>query len=426
MSTFIEKLKIDTGSKKIYLTVVDFVLGDFSEGIFPFTDNLSKTQPIKNLILSNLEQSQIFLGKHYGTTGIEINKLLQDSNTNYIIEIPLGHLQFCNIADIVKLSHTHKIILTDLEEGNSYIFQWTDPKTKQLVKGKLEFFLKSNGLNIDNIFFASPSFTKTNFCREIKFYGFWIILTALCSPFILDIIENNSKEKYIELLKSKNYTTFAVFKNWRARKWRVVLLSLLHHREILPAIDWSLIGESHPVNNNNTKTFDITHFTKFASPEWLASTTYKTYIERFFKSNLHKLPKFLESDKQINIDSVITTKEADFKKYKFSIEVESAAWLSEKAVKSFLLGSMPIIVYPYPQTNYIKQLKNLGFKIIDIGSDNKQSVDDIINCAIEKINSLYNNDDSPNVDDLIANFNLCADKDALSNYISQPLIDTFK
>ncbi|MEY2867943.1 MAG: hypothetical protein RIR01_343, partial [Bacteroidota bacterium] len=283
MNTFIEKLKIDTGSKKIYLTVVDFVLGDFSEGIFPFTDNLSKTQPIKNLILSNLEQNQIFLGKHYGTTGIEINKLLQDSNTNYIIEIPLGHLQFCNIADIVKLSHTHKIILTDLEEGNSYIFQWTDPKTKQLVKGKLELFLKSNGLNIDNIFFASPSFTKTKFCREIKFYGFWIILTALCSPFILDMIENNSKEKYIELLKSKNYTTFAVFKNWRARKWRVVLLSLLHYREILPAIDWSLIGESHPVNNNNTKKFDITHFTKFASPEWLASTTYKTYIERFFK-----------------------------------------------------------------------------------------------------------------------------------------------
>lgn len=424
MTLYIEKLKINITSKQTYWSITDFVLGDFGQAGFYFFDNLPITSIVKNIILKNLENNNIFLGKRFGSYGIDIADLLHNNYDNTIIEIPVCHLQFCNINEIVSLSEKYKIIFTDLEEGNSYKFSWFDPTTKTTLTGNIDKFLKKSGLNIDNAFFLNTGFDKIKFCREIKILNFWVVLTALCSPIIQDIIQNNSENKYLELLKNREYKKFAVFKNWRARKWRVVLLSLLYDKNLLPNIDWSLVGE-HDYKTVPT-TFDLKHFLKFANDAWLDNNVYKEKIDRFFKDNSSVLPKLLDNVSEINTDSIIKTYEKDIKRYKFSIDIETHTSMSEKIVKSFILGYMPIVAYTSKKSYYIKRIKQLGFHILDEQFDNVDNIDEIISRMLDKIDQLEKTNETPSYKLLKENFQKCSNKEILASYISQPLIDTFR
>lgn len=425
MPVFIEKIKIDNNNNRPFWSFIDFVLGNFSNAEFYFTDDTSKTSIVKNLILAQLEIHNIFLGKNYGTIGVSVDQLLND-DTNFIVEIPVGHLQFCDVQKLVTLSTKNKIILTDLEEGNSYFFTWIDPITNASRTGKIDDFLKTTGINVENVFFLNTGFNKIKFCQEIKILNFWVVVTALCSPFVLDIINNGTQQKYIDLIRTNHHKKFAIFKNWRARKWRVILLSLLYNKQLLHDIDWSLIGEYHPFLNKHTiPTFELTHFLRFTEPGWVDNNPYKNELDKFFNDNINQLPKFLEHDySEINSDSLIQTYEHDIKKYRFSIDIESHTSMSEKIVKSFLLGYMPIIAYTSRKSHYIKQIKKLGFRVLDEEFDDCNSVDDIILKMYTKIEYLHNNNLSPSIDDLVTNFCLCTDKELLAKNMSQPLIDS--
>ena len=116
----------------------------------------------------------------------------------------------------------------------------------------------------------------------------------------------------------------------------------------------------------------------------------------------------------------------DCKKYAYSIVVESSTQLTEKTVKNFLLGYTPIVIYPYTNSLYIKNIKDLGFYILDEKFDNHDSVDSLINTAYSTITDLLLTPTKNNNEHLIKNFHLCTDKQILCNYICQPLIDTFK
>lgn len=429
MSVYIEKLKIDTGSHPVCLSIVDFILGDFSKRGFYFTDDITKTSVVKNLISKNLNDNEIFVGKQYNTAGIDIDVLL-NNNIDIVVEIPVQHLRFFDISKLVELSKKNKIILTDLEEGNSYFFSWFEPSTNIRKNGDVDSFLKRNGFNINNVLFLTTAFDKVKFCKEIKILNFWVVITALCSPFVLDIINNNTQQKYIDLIKNKQYEKFAVFKNWKARKWRVVLLSLLNHKKLLDHIDWSLIGEtvkmSVATDYLSVGEFKKEHFLKFTTPEWQNNNPYQTKIDTFFQDHWHNLPKFLNHDEKICNDMVIKTSEKDINKYKFSIDIETYTTMSEKLVKSFLLGYIPIVAYTSIKSRYIDQIKKLGFTVIDESFDNCDSIDEIVLKMCEKIENLYETGETFSSESIIENFRLCTDKELLASYISQPLINVFK
>ena len=108
MAIFIEKLSLGvTTPRQVHLTITDFVTGDHGSGVYTYQDFPHDTSLIRDLILTELEKSNIFLGKNYGLQGISISNLLNNdySDRNYYIEIPVSHIQHYNLQDLVLLSY---------------------------------------------------------------------------------------------------------------------------------------------------------------------------------------------------------------------------------------------------------------------------------------------------------------------------------
>lgn len=428
MAVFFEKLKLEIKDvPQVHLTITDFVIGDHGKGIYSYQDFPHEVELIRDLIIEGLERNNIFLSKHYGVDGISIHELLnKDGLNDYYIEIPVGHIMYYNVSDLVTLSNKNKIIFEDLEEGDNSMFSWFDSNNIK-HSGNFSKFLKESGINIDNVYFASPNFEKNRLCKEIKLHKMWLLIQSLCVPYVKDILKNNNKQKYLDILETKQYEKFAVFRNWRARKWRVVLLSLLHSNGMLDNIDWTLIGEyGHLKYDLKTIEFSRDHFLKYASEEWLNSSMFKLHVDRFFEDNMHQLPKFLLDTDTTYQFSHMHLEPFQIKRYKYAIDVESATLMSEKPIKAFLQGSMPIIVYPYANGKFIEKLKSFGFKMLEADFDGTSTVDDLVVNAAKTIKSLHDSKIEPKAEDIIHNFELCVDKHKLASYLIQPLIDTFK
>lgn len=428
MSIFIEKLSLGKSNPdQIHLTITDFVLGDHGKGYYTYQDFPHDTSLIRDLILRELEKTNIFLGKHYGLSGISLNKLLDNNYSfehNYYIEIPVGHIQFYKITDLVALSNKYKIILVDIEEGGTSLFNYLDyNNTLQLVD--IRSFIKKSKLNVENIYYASPSFKQTGLCKEIKLHKIWILMQSLCVPFVQDIIQNNNKQKYLDILEKKQYEKFAVFRNWRARKWRVALLSVLYKNNMLDNIDWSLIGQyGHLTYDIKTIEFKKDYFLKYASQEWLDSSKFKGLIDDFFCNNESILPKFLLETDTTDKFSLMRINEDQIKKYRYSIDVDNATMMTEKPVKSFLQGSLPILIYTFP--NGVETLRSFGFKLPDYDFNSLCSMEDTVLQAGNTIRCLYEKSTTPNLDDIVHNFELCVDKHTLASYLIQPLVNALK
>lgn len=426
MPTFIEKLKSPVVDSLTRLTLIDLIHGNHNDSLYSYQNHKFSNYLIKDDVSLSLANNDIYLGKFYGTTGIELSDAL-DVDRVLHLEIPVGHIRFFDIDELAKLSFKHKILFIDLEEGNCVKFKWRNKS-----KIKIDFFddfLRQNLLsfNLDNLTLISSGFTRSKYCKLISIDKFWVTLTALSTPFIVSMIKNNNQDYYIDLIKNKKHDRFAVFKNWRARQWRVALLSKLHANNMLDVIDWSLIGDYGPLfYDRKEPRFELNDFFQFTDMEWYNRSEFKSLIDNFFNVHLNKLPKFLYNDDVDNDHSIMHTAESDFKKYRFSIDVESGSWISEKLIKNMLLGTMPIVIYPYSKTNHIKKIKNLGFNVLDLSFDNFENIEDLINLSTDFIKMLYQNDMQPAIDDVIHNFEMCTNIDKLSSYVYQPLIDTFK
>lgn len=419
----IEKLKLEHSipTKTKSLTLTDFLLDNHMSGEYEFFSEVKElpSTTLKSDIAKTLEKNNIFIGNMFGTTGIGINELLNsDQYANLIIEVPNNHLQYYNISDIVSLSNRNKIVITDIEEGFCYQTIWTDTCGTKNVNN-FHYFLKNSGINTNNVIALSPNLENNNLCKQIKIYGMWILLVILSSKFFIELVEDKHKrEEYNKILRTKETEKFAVFKNWRPRPWRVALLSLLNKSKFLDkSIDWSLIGHTDPIRCTN---YNI-EFTQKSS-EWIQKNPYRDEITTFFKEQ--PLPKFLDLDDTGN--SWLYMPINDCKKYRYSIIVESSEQITEKMTKDILLGYIPIVVYPYENRQYIKQIKDMGFRVLDEDFDNHTSVQSIIRAVHTKIINLFQ---SPSIDtneDVLENLKLCTDKTILCNYICQPLIDSFK
>lgn len=426
MSILIEKLMLeDQLPNQVYLTLTDFVRGDHGKGYYTYQDFPHDTSLIRDLILTELEKSNVFLGKHHGITGISINNLLNNNHSgyDYHIEIPVGHICYYNLQDLILLSNKYKLIFVDIEEGNTCPFKWTD-HSNVTHNSKFKKFLKESGINIDNVYYASPSFEDIRLCREIKFYKIWILMQALCTPIVQDIIENNNKQKYLDIIRTKPYEKFAVFRNWRARPWRVVLLSLLYNNKVLDNIDWSLIGDyGHFKFSRKTVEFRKDDFLRLMPYDWLNRNNFTSTVDNFFTDHESVLPKFLLDTDTVDKFSVMKLNADQFKKYCYSIDVDDAGMITEKPVKSFLQGSTPILILGY--SNGIDKFRSLDFKFPDYDFNNLPCNDNTIKQAADTIKFLHDNNISPNIDDVIHNFEMCVDKHKLVSYLVQPLVDMF-
>ena len=426
MAIFIEKLSLGvTTPRQVHLTITDFVTGDHGSGVYTYQDFPHDTSLIRDLILTELEKSNIFLGKNYGLQGISISNLLNNdySERNYYIEIPVSHIQHYNLQDLVLLSYKYKLILVDIEEANTCQFRWID-RNNFIHKSKIKKFLKESGINVYNVYYASPSFEQIKLCREIKLYNIWILMQALCTPVVQDIIQNNNKQQYLNILETKPYEQFAVFRNWRARHWRVVLLSLLHNNKVLDNIDWSLIGEfGHLTYNRKNIEFNKDDFLRYVPQDWVSHSNLMSVIDEFFTAHNNILPKFLLNTDTVDKFSSMRLDADQFKKYCYSIDIDDATMLSEKPVKSFLQGSTPILIFTYP--NGIDKLRSLNFKFPDYDFNNFPCNNNIINQAADTIKFLHDSKITPNIDDVIHNFEMCVDKHKLVSYLVQPLVDVF-
>lgn len=435
MSTYIEKLKLPANpllysienDVRIRLTMVDFLLGDHTLGYYNYQPFPYKTSLIKDGVVNKLAQHNIHLGKFFNVDGIDIEILLANSwEDQYIIEIPLGHLQYYQTNQLVELADRYKIIMTDIEEGNNHTMFWWGPNQKHIMQGTFREFVLNSKINEKNIYLASSRFERVRVCKEIHLYGLWVVLQSLTTPFVIDIIENNNKQKYLDIIEKKSYEKFAVFPNWRARYWRVILLSLLNEKHLLEHIDWSLIGEyTLFLPNHDYKNFNRQFFTKYTSERRLGINNYDEITNRFFDKYQHQLPKFLYGNESDNVMTYMYLPEEDIKKYKFSITIERP-WLTEKTVKSFLRCSSPIILYPYKNCTYLDKIRSMGFKIEDLGLNKQASGDNVVENAATLVENLYNSSAEPNLDDIINNFELCVDKEKLENYLIQPLVEAFK
>jgi len=426
MAIFIEKLSLEEITPDlVHLTITDFVKGDHGIGTYTYQDFPHDTSLIRDLILPQLEKSNIFLGKHYGLSGISISNLLNNdySMHDYYVEIPVRHIYCYNLQDLILLSNKYKIIFVDIEEGDSYHFVWYDHNNVK-QKTKIKKFLKESGINVDNVYYASPSFEQIKICREIKLYKIWILMQALCTPIVQDIIQNNNKQKYLDILEKKPYKQFAVFRNWRARHWRVVLLSLLHNNKVLDNIDWSLIGEyGHLTYDRKNIEFSKDDFLKYVPQDWLNHSDLTGIIDKFFTAHNNILPKFLLDTDTVDKFSLMNIDTDQFKKYCYSIDIDNAPLLTEKPAKSFLQGSTPILIFTFP--NGIDKMRSFNFKFPDYDFNNFPCNDNVINQVANTIKFLHDSKITPNIDDVVHNFELCADKHKLASYVVQPLVDVF-
>lgn len=426
MAVFIEKLSLEEVMPNlVHLTITDFVRGDHGKGTYTYQDFPHDTAPIRDLILTELEKSNIFLGKNYGLQGISINNLLNNdySERDYYIEIPVGHIYYYRLRDLVLLSNKYKIIFVDIEEGNTAQFVWTDYNNVK-HKTKIKKFLKESGINVDNVYYASPSFEQIKICREIKLYKIWILMQALCTPIVQDIIQNNNKQKYLDILETKPYEQFAVFRNWRAKRWRVVLLSLLYDKNVLADIDWSLVGMyGHLAYDRKNIEFSKDDFLRYVPQHWLNHSNLTSIVDKFFKDHNNILPKFLLDTDTVDTFSSMKLDTDQFKKYRYSIDIDDAAILSEKPVKSFLQGSTPILIFTFP--NGIDKLRSFNFKFPDYDFNNFPCNDNVINQVANTIKFLHDSKITLDIDDIVHNFELCADKHKLVSYLVQPLVNVF-
>jgi len=428
MTIYIEKLKLEKTERLIYLTLCDFLLGSHNENRYNYENVPVRTDLICDDIISVLSKHNIFLGKNYGLNGISITTLLEsnESNNNLYIEIPTGHIKYYSISDLIKLSLKYKIIFTDFEEGDSTNLVWFDIDNKKRASRFSKFLIDSK-INVDNVFFTSASFEKTRICKEIKIFHIWLLMQTLTVPYVHDILLNNNKQKYLDILSTKKYEKFAVFKNWRARRWRLALLGILDDTQILNNIDWSLIGEfGHRSTDLKEIDFNITHFLRKGNVDWLNNSSFKNQVTTFIQKNSGILPKFLSEYDKTFQHAHFYVNEKNIKTYMYSIDVDTANLITEKPIKSFLQGSMPIVIYPFLKCQYIEKIQSLGFKLLDTEFDNSHDLENLMIKASNKIHYLYNSNIEPNLNDILHNFDLCVDKSKLVEYFTQPLIDTFK
>lgn len=427
MTVYIEKLKLENPHGLVYLTLCDFVLGTHGKGQYTYEDAPIRTDLIRNDIISSLEKHQIFLAKHYGLDGICIDKLINSDNLlDYYIEIPTGHIKYYNTVDLISLSKKNKIIFTDFEEGGSINVVWHDIYGQRKYSSFTKFLIES-GINFKNVIFASSNFEKNKICKEIKMFQMWLLMQSLSVNYVQDIILNNNKQQYLDILSTKKYEKFAVFKNWRARRWRLVLLSILNDSKLLDKIDWSLIGEfGHRFFDDDSLDFKIENFIKTNNLEWLNNSKFKDQVIKFMDDHSHSLPKFLFDSDKINRHAHLYLDEFHLKRYMYSIDVDTANLMTEKPIKSFLQGSMPILIYPSVNSRYLEKIQSLGFKLLDTEFDKSTNIDELIISAGNKIQNLYNLNIEPKLDDILHNFELCTNKQQLVNYFVQPLIEAFK
>lgn len=424
MSVIIEKLRLDEKDiPQVYLTTTDFVLGDHSKGNYSYENHSYNVEIIRDLILNDLDKHDIYLGKHYGLRGISIEELLSNNFSEFIIEIPVGHIQYYDIEQLNLLSQRNKIIFADLEEGDNARFKWYDTQ-RTLHLDFFTDFLKNTYLNIDNVFFASSNFKKNRLCKEIHFLNIWVLMQSLSIPYVQEIIQDKSVyNHYLDLLTNKKYEKFALFRNWRVRTPRLILLSLLHKNHSLKDIDWTLIGDFGP------RTYDIKEpgfFYNESIMEHISSGPFAECTDNFLLQHKKILPKFLyETDSTLS-SANMHLESADFKKYRYTIDVESAMLISEKMVKGCLQGSMPIIVYPFLNGNFIQRITSIGFRIIDLGLDKVSNYNELLLHASNQIKLLNDNKIEPLLEDIVHNFNMCVDKYKLASYITQPLVDAFR
>jgi len=428
MSINIEKLRLENKHSVLTrLTLTDLIFENDMKKNITYNDINIRTDLIRDKVVEKLKEHNIFLGKQYGVKGIPIKKLLEESTSlDYHIEIPTGHIINYNIQDLRQLSFKHKIIFVDFEESNVAPIKWIDD-SQQERKTFFNEFLKISGFNLNNTYFASPNIEKNRICKDINFYYIFVVMASLCSNITIDILLNNNKEQYIEILKNRPYEKFFIFKNWSARPWRVALLSILNKHRILDEIDWSLVGEYGPHKFNDNKDFVKEYFSKYTNNKWIEENYFKEEIQQFFVERINELPKFLyEHEYSAKVESidVWTSPINDLKKYRYSIDVESCSFLSEKQVKSFLMGSMPFVIYPYKTNRYIQQLKHLNFNIVDVELE-KKNIESHLENSADKIIFLKENDICPDIAEIIHNFEMCVDSNKLVDYVTQPLIDTF-
>ena len=438
----VEKLKIpDNVANHIdyYNTFTDTYLNRSQiDDYLSYEDLDCDTSPLKNTITNTLTSNNIALGKNYGIDGIEIQSLLE-KNTDYVIEIPVHHIQYYNIEDIQRLSNKNKIMLLDLEELDTRYIKWGNDNLDNIVG-----FISKAKLNTDNVYYFSTHLEKIDlkqYCRTYKVFldklnhiivpAWYIMITSCSDKQFVNGLDN--QVSYLQQYKQNNFENFACFPNMKPNLWRVLLLSMLEKEKILQNIDWGLVSKAFPFNvNQNDTPYFINTYELFAKDlerhnlhNWLTDNPYyANIIKEFFSKYGKELPKCTFTNETVDVMSPFSHSPEQVKTYKYRIEVERNNVISEKFAKCILSGAMPIYIHIH-KSNYIPLLQSMGYKVPELNLNTLEGTLERIKAVFSYIQTAQHTQNLPNDSDILHNIELTCNKDFLSNIFTQPLIDTF-
>ena len=283
-------------------------------------------------------------GKHFGTTGINIDALLSGEVNidNLAIEMSVECLQTVPKQKLKKLFENYIVILNDFMEFGTFYGAYHP---------HLVDFLSSRNIKPKQIFLVAGGYQLTDYppLNIIKIqFDYWAIVTVLLDSYYSDaVFDLTYKQKMLDQfdLEPPNLCIIPMYK---PRYKRVELLSILDNLNILEKCDWSLaFNSSEKVNEfgNGVENTYSEFLSKYEFPKSL------TDVEKY--NTLQKPPREW------------------FNKYKFYISAETyigdemdpimgqCSSITEKTFKSFLLGTSPILL---SGPGSLEHLSKMGFK----------------------------------------------------------------
>lgn len=352
---------------------------------------------IGNSVLENL--SGVSLGKHFGTTGINIDLLLTDNICidNLVVEISIDTINSIPNVKLKKLLENYIVILNDFDEGGNFYghTNLVDFLTQRNIKPKLLFFVGGCFQQLD--------YPSLNIFKIV--FDFWLLATVLSNKFFYSaVFDKNKKQDFLSQLDSvpEHFCALPVLK---PRAHRIKLLSALDKSNLLEHCDWSLGLELNSVEHDMYDNFNIDKYVDTSILD------IKNFLSKY------KFPRLMPGNFKTVAD-ISSPNPEWFNKYKYYISTETYlgndsvigknTFITEKTYKSFLVGSSPIIHADNSASAY---LNSLGFKC-DYASPDPYIICNMIQDALLKP---YNNADR------IHNFDLITNKDFLVKSAVQPL-----
>lgn len=369
---YIEKIANVTSHEDSQPGLIDMLVGDTRKSYSEqFTKHIKKYYGKK--VVQQLHNRDIFLAEQFGPNGVKAIELLAGKftvNPNTIFEVDIPTFNSLPVRTRTMLSDLYTIVIHDYMEGG-----W--------------FFKKEHSQNSNTLLSSGsldsgvPVFLMCTYANSVESGN-------ICSTF-----PDETKKR------------LAIMPVHKARPWRLDMLHALDQAEIIDEIDWSLW-----LNFNET---DVpSHFEQSKN---VTTARWKTASEHpFVIKYKNQLPKKLDI-----IDDFYDCLPMNLLyhgKYKWHICTETYMdkfFLTEKTVKSFIAGHVPLTV---AKPGFNKFLEDYGFKFVgdydQLGGQER----------IDKIVEILSTDHRDYTDIARHNYDLITDCDRVSIIIADSIQKT--